>query len=96
MERAESLWSNVRAAAQFRLDLKDNTETHLRIERPSESEGAAGSIYLTVPASFYGKRKNGEQFASPALVTLRRVNDVPGSTEAQRRWHIERIEWQLR
>ena len=27
---------------------------------------------------------------------LRRVNDVPGSTEAQRRWHIERIEWKTR
>jgi hypothetical protein len=26
-------------------------------------------------------------------VVLRRVNDVPGSTEAQRRWHIERIDW---
>jgi len=25
-------------------------------------------------------------------VTLRRVNDVDGSTEAQRRWHIYRIE----
>jgi hypothetical protein len=25
-------------------------------------------------------------------VILRRVNDVPGSTEAQRRWHIERID----
>jgi hypothetical protein len=24
---------------------------------------------------------------------LRRVNDVPGSTEAQRHWHIERIDW---
>jgi hypothetical protein len=21
------------------------------------------------------------------------VNDVPGSTEAQRHWHIERIDW---
>jgi hypothetical protein len=26
-------------------------------------------------------------------VILRRVNDVPGSTEPQRRWHIERIDW---
>jgi hypothetical protein len=25
-------------------------------------------------------------------VVVRRVNDVPGSTEAQRRWHIERID----
>jgi hypothetical protein len=24
---------------------------------------------------------------------LRRVNDVPGSTGEQRRWHIERIDW---
>jgi len=24
-------------------------------------------------------------------VILRRVNDVPGSTDQQRRWHIERI-----
>jgi hypothetical protein len=27
-----------------------------------------------------------------AKMILRRVNDVPGSTEAQRRWHIERVE----
>jgi hypothetical protein len=27
-----------------------------------------------------------------ATITMRRVNDVPGSTEAQRRWHIERFE----
>ena len=32
-------------------------------------------------------------FRRPADIILRRVNDVPGSTEAQRRWHIERIEW---
>jgi hypothetical protein len=25
-------------------------------------------------------------------VTLRRVNDVPGSTEDQRRWHIVKME----
>ena len=25
-------------------------------------------------------------------IILRRVNDVPGSTEAQRHWHIERID----
>ena len=29
---------------------------------------------------------------SGSSVTLRRVNDVPGSTDAQRHWHIERID----
>jgi hypothetical protein len=41
-----------------------------------------------MPVVFYqGTKRN------PATVTLRRVNDVDGSTQAQRRWHIERIEW---
>jgi homogentisate 1,2-dioxygenase len=51
-------------------------------------EGAAGSIYVTMPVLFYAGSKR-----SAANVILRRVNDVPGSTEAQRRWHIERVEW---
>jgi len=41
---------------------------------------------------FYGQSKAGKDLRLPAEVTLRRVNDVDGSTEAQRRWHIERIE----
>ena len=32
---------------------------------------------------------DGRQVNRPAKITLRRVNDVSGSTEAQRRWHIE-------
>lgn len=52
-------------------------------------EGAAGSIYVSVPLTFFAD--NGKQ--RDATVVLRRVNDVPGSTEAQRRWHIERLDW---
>ena len=41
-----------------------------------------------MPVVFYqGTKRN------PATIMLRRVNDVDGSTQAQRRWHIERIEW---
>jgi hypothetical protein len=43
---------------------------------------------VTMPVLFYARSKR-----SAANVILRRVNDVPGSTEAQRRWHIERVEW---
>jgi hypothetical protein len=34
----------------------------------------------------------GDTFSRDASIILRRVNDVPGSTEAERHWHIERIE----
>ena len=65
----------------------------MEIGKPGDMEGAAGSSYVTVPVIFYGKTKTGGSFRRAADVILRRVNDVPGSTEAQRRWHIERIEW---
>ena len=65
----------------------------MEIGKPGESEGAAGSIYITDPVILYGKTRAGESFRRGASVTLRRVNDVPGSTAAQRRWHIEQIEW---
>jgi hypothetical protein len=55
-------------------------------------EGAAGSIYLSVPLTVSGT-VGGRHVSRSATAILRRVNDVPGSTEAQRHWHIERIDW---
>lgn len=90
---AERLWSDSARARQFSDALGPNDENHLEIGAPGDLEGAAGSIYVTVPVVFYGKATNGKDFRRGADVILRRVNDVPGSTEAQRRWHIERIDW---
>ncbi|HET7605976.1 MAG TPA: hypothetical protein VFK28_07900 [Sphingomicrobium sp.] len=87
------LWSNPDAAKQFDRNWRNDSEVHMEIGKPGDTEGAAGSIYTTVPAIFYGKTKTGGSFRREAKVILRRVNDVPGSTEAQRRWHIERVEW---
>jgi hypothetical protein len=90
---AEKLWSSAQSAGEFVLQLKRYPEAHLEIGSPGDAEGAAGSIYVTVPVIFYGDDVNGAEFRRAAEVILRRVNDVPGSTEEQRRWHIERIEW---
>ena len=90
---AQRLWGDEASAAQFSLQLKRYPETHLEIGKLGDMEGAAGSIYVTEPVTFYGKDQNDAQFRRSAEVILRRVNDVPGSTEAQRRWHIQRIEW---
>jgi hypothetical protein len=87
------LWSNTEAAKEFDRNWRNDSEVHMEIGKPADSEGAAGSIYITVPTVFYGKTKARESFRRAADIILRRVNDVPGSTEAQRRWHIEHIEW---
>jgi hypothetical protein len=89
---ANALWGNASLAAAFQKQLSGYPEVHLEIGNPSDPEGAAGSIYVTMPVFFYGDAKDGQPFRRSAEVTLRRVNDVPGSTEAQRRWHIERID----
>jgi hypothetical protein len=92
--KAEKLWGDIDAARAFATDLGSRFgELHLEIGNLGEPEGAAGSIYVTEPVVFYGKaRKSGKDLRLPADIVLRRVNDVPGSTDAQRRWHIERIE----
>lgn len=86
------LWSSADAAKQFDRNWRNDAEVHMEIGKPGDTEGAAGSIYITEPVIFYGKTKSGEPFRRGATVTLRRINDVPGSTEEQRRWHIERID----
>jgi hypothetical protein len=58
------------------------------IGKPGDTEGAAGSIYITIPAKVTGVLAKGGGFVLEGPMTLRRVNDVDGSTAEQRRWHI--------
>lgn len=58
-----------------------------------ELEGAAGSIYYEVPVALSGMMTNGGTYLREGKITLRRVNDVPGATPSQLRWHLERLEW---
>jgi hypothetical protein len=85
---AASYWRDASSASALAKTLRSQGLKHLEIGKPGDSEGAAGSIYVTVPVVFYGGRNR-----KAAEVVLRRVNDVPGSTEEQRRWHIERVGW---
>lgn len=91
-KEAEALFGDSATAAKALAPLRGYWEVRLEIGPLSEPEGAAGSIYVSMPISFFGKKVDGLHFRKAATVVLRRVNDVPGSTEAQRRWHIERIE----
>jgi hypothetical protein len=89
---AEKLWGDAAAAKKQSAELKSYSEAHFAVGKPIVMEGAAGSIYITVPAVLY-RTRDGKSVHRKGNFILRRVNDVPGSTEAQRRWHIERVDW---
>ena len=96
-EDAQALWNprgkmGTQDSAHFAARFRGFSEIHANVGAPSEPEGAAGSLYITVPVQLYGRiAANGKPFYALRQVALHRVNDVPGSTEEQRRWHIEAI-----
>ena len=91
---ARKLWGDsVLTDTQFAKQFADYSEVHAQVGKPGDTEGAAGSIYVTVPFVLYGRLNSGGQFSRSGTATLRRVNDVPGATQAQLRWHIAQIEF---
>ena len=80
------------ARAEFDKRFSSLSGLKATIGSAGDQEGAAGSIYLSVPLTVSGI-SDGKRVSRSATLVMRRVNDVPGSTEAQRRWHIERIDW---
>jgi len=98
---AYKLWSdNGRSSGmtetQFVAAYSKYSQIHSEVGKPGDSEGAAGSIYIDVPFRLYGKLKSGGPLNMAGTVTLRRVNDVPGSSEEQRRWHIYKSDLDVR
>jgi len=57
-----------------------------------QMEGAAGSSFYSAPLAVVGKLRNGQPYRLEGTVTLRRVNDVPGATPQQLRWHLEKLD----
>jgi hypothetical protein len=52
-------------------------------------EGAAGSSYYEAPVTVTGLTQEGRPYNLEGTVTARRVNDVPGASPEQLRWHID-------
>ena len=92
LAEAGRLWRDGAAAAAFARGVEAASDYHAQIGAPGAIEGAAGSLYVEVPIQVYGRMKSGAAFRRPGKVTLRRVNDVPGSTAEQRKWHIAGID----
>lgn len=98
---AYRLWSDDGRAsgqgvAEFAAGFGKYADYRANVGTPGRMGGAAGSIYVEVPVQVYGRLKSGSQFAEGGTVTLRRANDVPGSTAEQRSWRIYRIDLEPR
>lgn len=92
-DEADGLWSGSGTPQDFAAKLARYREVHGNIGAPGALEGAAGSIYVDVPVQLYGRLTNGKEFNSRGTMTLRRANDVPGSTDEDRRWHIYKADF---
>src|SRR5690606_19340668 len=91
--RAYRLWARDGQAsgqtyARFRQGFAATRRTEVAISGPVESEGAAGSLYATVPVEVTAVLKDGTRQHFIGHYVLRRVNGVPGASEEQLTWHI--------
>ncbi|MES3029729.1 MAG: MliC family protein [Pseudomonadota bacterium] len=90
---AQNLWSDGgkasgMSAQDFAASFGKYASYNAQIGTPGEIEGGAGSLFVEVPVVVYGTMKTGEPVNLKGKVRLRRVNDVPGATPDQLRWHI--------
>lgn len=88
---ASKYWTNTTAAAQFAASIEDYPKVEMTAGKPGTEEGAAGSSFIDVPLTLDLTLRSGSPYQMVCKASLRRVNDVPGSTIAQRRWHIDNI-----
>src|SRR5690606_7704885 len=92
--KAYRLWAREGQAsgqsyAEFRQGFAATRSTQVTITGPVTSEGAAGSIYATVPVEVNAVLRDGTRQRFVGQCVFRRVNDVPGASEEQLNWHIE-------
>ena len=90
-EQAAELWWDEGRAAAFAARLGTFGEFLPSIAAPGRIEGAAGSAYVSISLQLLRNTRAGSESLSDGTAVLRRVNDVPGSAEEQRRWRIDRI-----
>lgn len=93
---ARRLWTEGSDTAAIEARLRQFERLKVDVDDAGPIEGAAGSIYIEIPLRLTGTTKSGEPQSLAGTATLRRVNDVPGSSEVQRRWHIYRLDLQPR
>ena len=85
--RAARFWARGSGVTAKTLEAAYNRQARLVLEvGAGREEGGAGSLYYEAPVTL----RFGDEAPERGTLVLRRVNDVPGASAEQRRWHIER------
>ena len=87
--RAYVIWHGKQSYRQFRDGYRRTARVKVVPLPPFHIEGAAGSLYADIPVKVDAQLLSGAHQHFVGSYTLRRINNVPGSTAAQRHWHIE-------
>ncbi|MBX3480744.1 MAG: hypothetical protein KF842_10095 [Caulobacter sp.] len=74
--------------ADFSAGFAATRSTSVTLGRPGEIEGAAGSLYVTVPVTVDAVLNDGTRQRFVGEYSLRRVNGVDGATPEQLRWKL--------
>jgi hypothetical protein len=92
--RAWSMWgdggrSSGQTYAHFVTGFAHTAHTAVTVTAPVTIEGAAGSSYAEVKVRVDARTTDGSDQHFEGAYVVRRVNDVPGATPAQLRWHLD-------
>jgi hypothetical protein len=86
---AHALWPRGPGIDESRRGYAHTKWTKVTPLPPFTTDGGAGSIYAEIRVKVDAASSDGTRQHFTGSYVLRRVNDVEGSTAAQRRWHIE-------
>ena len=85
---AYAIWHGRQDYSHFRRGYAQTVRADVTPLPPVRAEGAAGGVYAVVRVRVDASLRPGKRQHFIGSYGLRRVNDVPGSTAAQRRWRI--------
>ena len=92
--RAYAMWgehglASKQTYAQFTDGFAHTAHTRVTVTDPVSIEGAAGSSYAEVRVRVEAVTTEGTPQRFQGAYVVRRVNDVPGATAEQLRWHFD-------
>lgn len=74
--------------ASFQAGFARTRSVRVRVGSLQPGEGAAGSVYQPVPVEVTTTLDDGTHQRFVGTYVVRRVNDIDGAEESQRRWHL--------
>lgn len=80
--------------ADFAEQFSDTPSLELTVTDDAFLEGAAGSVYANIPIRLKFKNIDGSTRFWHGTAIVKRVNDVPGASDAQLHWHLYRLDLQ--